>query len=124
MTVLENITLSPMKHRLGSKKEILTEVRRLLSKVGLSDKEKSYPAELSGGQQQRVAIARALAMKPKVMLFDEPTSALDSELVGEVLEVLKQLAETGMTMIIVTHEIQFAAEICDRITFMEAGRIV
>jgi polar amino acid transport system ATP-binding protein len=124
MTVLENLTLAPLKHRLGTKDEVFAEAHRLLGKVGLSEKAKSYPSELSGGQQQRVAIARALAMKPDVMLFDEPTSALDPELVGEVLDVLKQLSRTGMTMIIVTHEIAFAAEICDRIVFMEDGRIV
>jgi polar amino acid transport system ATP-binding protein len=98
--------------------------RALLKQVGLADKEKAYPAQLSGGQQQRVAIARALAMQPKLMLFDEPTSALDPELVGEVLDVMKQLAKEGMTMVVVTHEMGFAREVADQLVFMDAGVVV
>lgn len=124
MTVLENITLSPMKVKKVSKKEAELTARELLEKVGLSDKADAYPQSLSGGQQQRVAIARALAMHPDVMLFDEPTSALDPEMVGEVLEIMLQLAKEGMTMIIVTHEIGFAREVSNRILFMDGGVIV
>ena len=102
----------------------MAEARTLLEQVGLADKEKAYPAQLSGGQQQRVAIARALAMKPKLMLFDEPTSALDPELVGEVLDVMKQLARDGMTMIVVTHEMGFAREVGDQLVFMDGGVVV
>jgi len=123
-SVVENITLAPQKIRRinnGEAKELAME---LLAKVGLSDKANSYPRQLSGGQQQRVAIARALAMKPKIMLFDEPTSALDPELVGEVLEVMKQLALEGMTMVVVTHEMGFAREVADRVLFMDEGVIV
>lgn len=123
-TVIENIILSPMIIRKVSEKEARTKAIALLAKVGLSDKENSYPDSLSGGQKQRVAIARALAMEPKIMLFDEPTSALDPEMVKEVLEVMKQLAGEGMTMIVVTHEMGFAREVGDRVIFMDGGYIV
>ena len=123
-TILENITLAPINVR-GMKKQVAEEKAMvLLKKVGLADKAKAYPDSLSGGQKQRVAIARALAMEPKVMLFDEPTSALDPEMVGEVLEVMKQLAKDGMTMIVVTHEMGFAREVGDRVIFMDNGYIV
>jgi polar amino acid transport system ATP-binding protein len=122
-TVLENLTLAPIKV-LGLKKETATQTALdLLEKVGLSEKAYEYPARLSGGQQQRVAIARALAMHPKIMLFDEPTSALDPELVGDVLDVMKNLAKSGMTMLVVTHEMGFAREVCDRVLFMADGII-
>lgn len=124
MTVLENITLSPIKVKKMPKKEAEAIALELLAKVGLSDKATAYPYSLSGGQQQRIAIARALAMQPDVMLFDEPTSALDPEMVGEVLSVMLQLAQEGMTMVIVTHEIGFAKEVGDRIIFMDQGQIV
>lgn len=124
MTVLENITLAPIKVRGESPDEARKTARDLLKKVGLSDKENAYPDELSGGQQQRVAIARALAMKPMAMLFDEPTSALDPEMIGEVLDVMKTLAKEGMTMVVVTHEMGFAREVGDRILFMDEGVIV
>ncbi len=124
MTVLENITLAPCKVRKQSHQEAEKFALDLLEKVGLSDKAKAYPEQLSGGQQQRVAIARALAMRPKVMLFDEPTSALDPEMVKEVLDVMKQLAVEGMTMVIVTHEMGFAREVGDRVIFMDEGMIV
>ncbi|WP_102345226.1 amino acid ABC transporter ATP-binding protein [Bacillus sp. Marseille-P3661] len=123
-TVLENIILSPMKVLGQSKEEATATALDLLDKVGLKDKANVYPDSLSGGQKQRVAIARALAMKPKVMLFDEPTSALDPEVVGEVLEVMKQLAKEGMTMVVVTHEMGFAREVGDRVIFMDAGYII
>lgn len=123
-TVLQNITLAPLKLKLGSKDEIQQEAMYLLKKVGLESKAGEMPGNLSGGQQQRVAIARALAMKPKVLLFDEPTSALDPELVGEVLKVMQDLAEEGMTMIVVTHEMGFAREVSDYLVFMEGGYIV
>ncbi|MCQ6281294.1 amino acid ABC transporter ATP-binding protein [Bacillus sp. EB600] len=123
-TVLENITLGPIKVRGISKAEAEKIAYDLLDKVGLQEKANSYPGELSGGQKQRVAIARALAMNPKIMLFDEPTSALDPEMVGEVLEVMKQLAKEGMTMIVVTHEMGFAREVGDRVIFMDGGYIV
>lgn len=123
-TVLENITLAPKKIRKINNEEAKALGMELLEKVGLSDKANSYPRQLSGGQQQRMAIARALAMQPKVMLFDEPTSALDPELVGEVLEVMKQLALEGMTMVVVTHEMGFAREVADRVIFMDGGVIV
>lgn len=123
-TVLENITLSPIIVRKWSKEKAEKKAMELLEKVGLSDKENVYPHSLSGGQKQRVAIARALAMEPKVMLFDEPTSALDPEMVGEVLEVMKQLAQEGMTMVVVTHEMGFAREVGDRVVFMDGGYIV
>lgn len=124
MTVLENIVLAPMKVRKLAKTEAVRSALALLNKVGLSDKAAAYPAQLSGGQQQRVAIARALAMKPKIMLFDEPTSALDPEMVGEVLEVMKNLAKEGMTMAVVTHEMGFAREVGDRVLFVDEGKIV
>ncbi|MDT2757283.1 amino acid ABC transporter ATP-binding protein [Enterococcus asini] len=123
MTVLENLTISPIqvkKENPGTAKELSLE---LLNQVGLADKASAYPASLSGGQQQRVAIARALAMKPDVMLFDEPTSALDPEMVGEVLAVMQDLAEKGMTMVVVTHEMGFAKEVADRVIFMDQGII-
>lgn len=122
--VIENLMLAPCKVRHLSTKEARNRAIKLLEKVGLADKADQYPQQLSGGQQQRVAIARALAMEPKMMLFDEPTSALDPELVGEVLEVMKQLAKEGMTMFVVTHEMGFAREVGDRVIFMDDGVIV
>lgn len=124
MTVLDNIILAPMKVRGMQKEEAETIAMELLKKVGLDSKAKSYPSQLSGGQQQRVAIARALAMKPKIMLFDEPTSALDPEMVNEVLEVMKSLAESGMTMMVVTHEMGFARQVADRVLFVDRGIIL
>ena len=124
MTVLDNITLAPQKIRGLSKSEAESIAHDLLGKVGLSDKAAAYPEQLSGGQQQRVAIARALAMKPKVMLFDEPTSALDPEMVSEVLDVMKDLAKEGMTMVIVTHEMSFAKEVATRVLFVDGGEIL
>ena len=123
-TVLENLVLAQMVVRKRSREEAEKKGRELLKKVGIAEKEKEYPIRLSGGQQQRVAIARALAMEPKVMLFDEPTSALDPEMVGEVLEVMKQLAREGMTMVVVTHEMGFAREVADRVLFMDHGKLV
>lgn len=123
-TVLENVMLAQQIVLGRPKDQAKTRALELLAKVGLAQKADAYPASLSGGQQQRVAIARALAMEPKVMLFDEPTSALDPELVGEVLAVMKDLAESGMTMIVVTHEIGFAREVADRVVFMDGGRII
>ncbi len=123
-TVLENIILSPMKVRKWNRKRAEQKAHELLAKVGLSEKATVYPDSLSGGQKQRVAIARALAMEPEIMLFDEPTSALDPEMVGEVLEVMKQLAKEGMTMIVVTHEMGFAREVGDRVIFMDEGYII
>lgn len=123
-TVLENIILAPMKVKKQSREQAVKKARELLGKVGLAEKENVYPDSLSGGQKQRVAIARALAMEPKIMLFDEPTSALDPEMVGEVLEVMKQLAREGMTMVVVTHEMGFAREVGDRVIFMDGGYIV
>ncbi len=122
--VIENITLAPIQVKGVSAKEAEATADELLKSVGLQDKKESYPSQLSGGQKQRIAIARALAMQPHVMLFDEPTSALDPEMVGEVLEVMKKLAEGGMTMVIVTHEMGFAREVGDRILFMDGGNIV
>ena len=124
MTALENIIEAPTRVKKRSKDEAIATARRLLDQVGLAGKEKAYPAQLSGGQQQRVAIARALAMEPKLMLFDEPTSALDPELVGEVLDAMKQLAQAGMTMVVVTHEMGFAREVADQLVFMDAGVVV
>ncbi len=124
MTALENTMVSPMNVLGKSKEEARAKGVELLNAVGLGDKLDSFPNKLSGGQQQRVAIARALAMDPKIMLFDEPTSALDPELVGEVLSVMKKLAESGMTMIVVTHEMGFAREVADRVLFMDGGNIV
>lgn len=124
MHALDNITLALKVVKKMSKEEAEKLAKELMAKVGLADKLYAYPNNLSGGQKQRVAIARALAMKPKVMLFDEPTSALDPELVGEVLEVIKELAREGMTMIVVTHEMDFAKEVADRVVVMDAGRII
>ncbi len=124
MTVIENVMLSPIRVKKVDKKEAEEQALELLRKVGLLDKKDVYPSKLSGGQQQRVAIARALAMKPKIMLFDEPTSALDPELVSEVLEVIKSLANEGMTMLVVTHEMGFAKEVADRVVFMDNGEII
>lgn len=124
MTVLENITLSPTKVRKVAKSAADQLVKQLLNDVGLPDKAKAYPQSLSGGQMQRIAIARALAMEPDVMLFDEPTSALDPEMVGEVLSVMQRLAQQGITMVIVTHEMGFAKEVADRILFMDQGIIM
>lgn len=124
LSVLENITLTPVKVRGLQQKEAEGMAIELLKKVGLSDKVNARPSQLSGGQMQRVAIARALAMEPRIMLFDEPTSALDPELVGEVLEVIADLAKTGMTMMIITHEMMFAKEVSDRVLFMDEGVIV
>ena len=124
LTALENITLAPMRVKKLSKSKATARAMELLERVGLGDKGGAYPAHLSGGQQQRVAIARALAMDPKLMLFDEPTSALDPELVGEVLDVMKGLAKSGMTMIVVTHEMGFAREVADTLVFMDEGVVV
>ena len=124
MTVLENLIMAPMQVKKLSRREAVLVAEKLLQKVGLLDKIDAFPNQLSGGQQQRVAIARALAMEPKVMLFDEPTSALDPELVGEVLSVMKQLAEEGMTMVVVTHEMGFAREVSDRVFFIDQGVIM
>lgn len=123
-TVLENVMEAPLTVKNEKKDEVLERSKELLAKVGLSDKMDYYPSKLSGGQKQRVAIARALAMKPDIMLFDEPTSALDPELVGEVLNVMKDLANEGMTMVVVTHEMGFAKEVADRVIFMDGGKIV
>ena len=123
MTVRENITLAPVETRHMNKEEANEEATKLLTRVGLLDKADAYPSSLSGGQQQRIAIVRALAMHPKVMLFDEPTSALDPEMVGEVLEVMKELADSGMTMAVVTHEMGFAREVADRVLFCADGGI-
>jgi len=124
MNVLDNVVLGPVKSKGVSREEARERARRLLDRVGIPEKADEYPADLSGGQQQRVAIARALAMEPKLMLFDEPTSALDPEMIREVLDVMRQLAREGMTMIVVTHEMGFAREVCDRIVFIDAGEIV
>lgn len=124
LTVLQNIMIGPMKLKGLAKAEALDRANTLLAKVGLADKGNAYPSRLSGGQKQRVAIARALAMQPKVMLFDEATSALDPELVEEVNQVMKQLAAEQMTMLIVTHEMRFAAEVCDHVMFMDGGVVV
>ena len=121
---IRNVMLAPLKVSKRNKDEIRQEAESLLNRVGLGDKMDVYPSQLSGGQQQRVAIARALAMKPDLMLFDEPTSALDPEMVGEVLDVMKSLAKEGMTMIVVTHEMGFAAEVADRVLFMEDGQLM
>ena len=123
LTVLENITLAPVTLKIKTKEEAIFEARELLKRIGLSDKENDYPSTLSGGQKQRIAIVRSLAMHPEVMLFDEPTSALDPEMVGEVLEVMKDLAKEGMTMVVVTHEMGFAREVADRVIFMNDGYI-
>ena len=124
LTVRENIKLAPVKLKVMTDEEADKHALELLARVGLPDKADSYPAQLSGGQQQRIAIARALAMNPDVMLFDEPTSALDPEMVGEVLEIMKELADDGMTMVVVTHEMGFAREVATRVLFMDGGNIV
>jgi polar amino acid transport system ATP-binding protein len=124
MTALDNVTYGPITILKRPKAECLARGEELLRKVGMGDKTAAYPSQLSGGQQQRVAIARALAMDPQLMMFDEPTSALDPELVGEVLTVMKQVADEGMTMVVVTHEIGFAREVADRVIFMDQGRVV
>lgn len=124
MTVLRNLTLAPIKLLKKSREEAENKAMALLNRVGLADRANAYPSQLSGGQKQRIAIVRALAMEPDVMLFDEPTSALDPEMVGEVLEVMKELAAEGMTMIVVTHEMGFAKEVASRVVFMDAGKIV
>ena len=123
LTILKNITLAPVKLKLQTKEEAEANAMRLLRRIGLEDKADTYPAMLSGGQKQRIAIVRALAMNPDVMLFDEPTSALDPEMVGEVLELMKELAEDGMTMVVVTHEMGFAREVATRVLFMDGGYI-
>ena len=123
MTILKNITLAPMKLLKQNKKDAEENALTLLKRVGLADRANAYPSQLSGGQKQRIAIVRALAMNPEVMLFDEPTSALDPEMVGEVLEVMKELAQEGMTMVVVTHEMGFAKEVADKVIFMEEGKI-
>lgn len=124
LTALENVNLAQIRVRKKSREEATEMTMKMLDKVGITEKANSYPAQLSGGQQQRVAIARALAMMPKVMLFDEPTSALDPEMINEVLDVMKQLAKDGMTMVVVTHEMGFAREVSDLVIFMDEGRIV
>ena len=124
MTIQKNITLAPVKLKLMTQAGAYEKAAMLLKKVGLSDKAKQYPGQLSGGQKQRIAIARALAMNPDVMLFDEPTSALDPEMVGEVLALMRELAEDGMTMVVVTHEMGFAREVASRVMFMDGGRIM
>ena len=124
MSVMQNITLAPIKVRGMSRYEAEQKAIELLGRVGLADKAHAFPSQLSGGQQQRVAIARALAMHPKIMLFDEPTSALDPEMVNEVLEVMKVLAESGMTMMVVTHEMGFARQVADRVLFVDGGKII
>lgn len=123
LTILENITLAPVKLKILTKEEANQKAMGLLERVGLEEKANQYPAQLSGGQKQRIAIVRALAMNPKGMLFDEPTSALDPEMVGEVLELMKQLADEGMTMVVVTHEMGFAREVASRVLFMDKGQI-
>ena len=124
MTILRNMTLAPMKLLKKSKAEAEQKAMELLKRVGLAERANAYPSQLSGGQKQRIAIVRALCMEPQVMLFDEPTSALDPEMVGEVLDVMKQLAHEGMTMVVVTHEMGFAREVADRVLFMDEGKIV
>lgn len=123
-TIMENITLAPVKLKLMNKEEASENALKLLDRVGLRDKADAYPSQLSGGQKQRIAIVRSLAMNPRVMLFDEPTSALDPEMVGEVLEVMRELAETGMTMVVVTHEMGFAREVGTKVLFMDGGNIM
>lgn len=124
LTIMENITLAPIKLKLMGPEEAKEAALKLLARVGLSEKADAYPGSLSGGQKQRIAIVRSLAMSPKVMLFDEPTSALDPEMVGEVLEVMKELADSGMTMVVVTHEMGFAREVGTKVLFMDGGNIV
>ncbi len=124
LTILENVTLAPIRHKMMTEEQAKEKAMELLNRVGVGDKADNYPAQLSGGQKQRVAIARSLALSPEVMLFDEPTSALDPEMVGEVLEVMKQLAQEGMTMVVVTHEMGFAREVDNRVFFMDGGGIL
>ena len=124
LTVMQNITLAPVKLKLQSEEQAKENALRLLKRVGLSEKADAYPSQISGGQKQRIAIVRSLAMNPDVMLFDEPTSALDPEMVGEVLQVMKELAEEGMTMVVVTHEMNFAREVATRVLFMDEGLIL
>ena len=124
LTILENVTLAPIRHKMMTEEQAKEKAMELLNRVGVGDKADNYPAQLSGGQKQRVAIARSLALSPEVMLFDEPTSALDPEMVGEVLEVTKQLAQEGMTMVVVTHEMGFAREVANRVFFMDGGGIL
>ena len=124
LTILENVTLAPIRHKMMTEEQAKAKAMELLNRVGVGDKADNYPAQLSGGQKQRVAIARSLALSPEVMLFDEPTSALDPEMVGEVLEVMKQLAQEGMTMVVVTHEMGFARDVADRVIFMADGYVV
>ena len=124
LTILENVTLAPIRHKTMTEEQAKEKAMELLNRVGVGDKADNYPAQLSGGQKQRVAIARSLALSPEVMLFDEPTSALDPEMVGEVLEVMKQLAKEGMTMVVVTHEMGFAREVANRVFFMDGGGIL
>ncbi len=124
LTVMDNITLAPVKLKKMTKEEALAKGEELLKIVGLSDKANAYPVQLSGGQKQRIAIARSLAMEPEIMLFDEPTSALDPEMVGEVLDVMKNLAKSGMTMVVVTHEMGFAREVATRVVFMDGGVVL
>lgn len=121
MTVLQNITFAPVKLGIMKQEEAEKKARELLKRIGLPDKENAYPAQLSGGQKQRIAIVRSLAMNPDVMLFDEPTSALDPEMVGEVLQLMKELADDGMTMVVVTHEMGFAKEVATRVMFIDGG---
>ena len=124
LTILENVTLAPIRHKMMTEEQAKEKAMELLNRVGVGDKADNYPAQLSGGQKQRVAIARSLALSPEVMLFDEPTSALDPEMVGEVLEVMKQLAQEGMTMVVVTHEMGFAREVGNRVLFMADGKLL
>ena len=124
LTILENVTLAPIRHKMMTEEQAKEKAMELLNRVGVGDKADNYPAQLSGGKKQRVAIARSLALSPEVMLFDEPTSALDPEMVGEVLEVMKQLAKEGMTMVVVTHEMGFAREVANRVFFMDGGGIL
>ena len=124
LTVLENITLAPVHLKLQSPEEAKENAMRLLKRIGLSEKADAYPPQLSGGQKQRIAIVRSLAMNPDVMLFDEPTSALDPEMVGEVLELMKELANEGMTMVVVTHEMGFAKEVATRVLFIDEGKVI
>ena len=124
LTILENVTLAPIRHKMMTEEQAKEKAMELLNRVGVGDKADNYPAQLSGGQKQRVAIARSLALSPEVMLFDEPTSALDPEMVGEVLEVMKQLAQEGMTMVVVTHEMGFEREVANRVFFMDGGGIL
>ena len=123
LTILENVTLAPIRHKMMTEEQAKEKAMELLNRVGVGDKADNYPAQLSGGQKQRVAIARSLALSPEVMLFDEPTSALDPEMVGEVLELMKELAQSGMTMVVVTHEMGFAREVATRVLFIDDGKI-